>query len=81
MIYEDKNNKVSVVVTNKAINIYNVIIPINLAKDFKTTKEDVLLYHTEAKKVIKIRKQPDEKRIKKEIKKFIKENNGISRKS
>jgi len=79
MIYEYKSNKVSVVVTDKKIKIYSVIIPDSLIKDFKTNKKSVLLYHTEPKKIIKIRKNPDKKRIDKEVKLFIKEQNAVKR--
>lgn len=79
MIYEYKPNKVSVAVADKKIKIYSVIIPDSLIKDFKTSKESVLLYHTEPKKIIKIRKNPDKKRIDKEVKLFIKEQNAIKR--
>jgi len=73
MLYEDKINKISVVITDKEMLLYSLIIPENLVKDFKTNKESVLLYHTEPKKKVKIRKQPDRKRIEKEIKKLLKE--------
>jgi len=74
MLVEDKENRITAVYDNKCIYIFETIIPDGLVKDFKTSKKSVLLYHTEPKIKIKVRKQPDEKRLQKEIKKFIKEN-------
>lgn len=80
MLYEDKINKISVVVSNKQISIYSLIIPDILQKDISISKEIILKNHTEPDKTINIRKQPDAKRIKKEIKNFIKERDEINRK-
>ncbi len=67
MVYEYKGY--SAIIDNKQILIYSLIIPKGLIQDFKMAKENILKYHTNPVKKIKIRKVPNEKRFKKEIEK------------
>jgi len=80
MLIEDKENKITGIYANGYIYLYEVIVPDGLIKDFNTDKRSVLLYHTEEKKKIKVRKQPSKKRIEEEIKKLLKERDNEIRK-
>jgi len=75
MIYEIKNGekKGTALYSGKHIYLYKTVIPEGLCRAFNTTKEAILLHHTSAAKVLNVRKVPDEKRLEKELKKFLKE--------
>jgi hypothetical protein len=60
---------------DKAIYLYQVVVPKNLVEELKVSAGIILRYHTDAIKQIPVRKEPDEERLKKELFKFLKVKN------
>lgn len=79
-IYEYNDGRVKgtalYIENEKHIYLYDLIIPENLEEEFNMPKSSILRYHTSIKKVINVRKEPNEKRLEKELKKFLGVKNG-----